>query len=92
MSFGLVDNLRVEAYSAAPPATPNITSIQIVGGNVQINFTGDAADVASAFTLLSSDTVNGTYTDAGATMGGTAGLFQATVSLNGNTRFYRIKR
>jgi hypothetical protein len=95
MSFAVIDNLKVTTYTdlaPVPPTTPNITSIQVVGANVQINFTGSAADAASAFTLLSAGTVNGTYLDAGATMSGSSGSFQATVPVNGATRFYRIKR
>lgn len=92
MSFGLVDNFKVENYSAAPPSTPNITGIQIVGGNVQIDFTGGAGDSPDSFKIVGSATVDGTYAETAATITGSAGVFQATLPVNGNTHFYRIKQ
>jgi hypothetical protein len=95
MSFAIVDNLKVMTYSDAPPTTPsaaNITRIAVSGGNVQINFTGAITDDASAFTIQSSQTVNGTYSNTAATITGGAGSFQASLPVNGTTRFYRIKR
>lgn len=96
MSFGLVDNLRVETYVNAPPVdgTPiSITSIKIIGGNVEITFTGPPAALPSAFKLASAGTVTGTYTDDNSatleSLG--AGSFKATTALNGAARFYRIK-
>lgn len=93
MSFGLVDNLRVETFAAAPPAPISITSIKIVGGNVEITFTGPAAAAASAFKLTSAGTVNGNYDeDNSATLESVgAGSFKATTALNGLARFYQIK-
>jgi hypothetical protein len=93
MSFGLVDNLRVETFSAAPPTTPAITGIQIVGGNVVISFTGAATDSADSFSVVSATDVNGSYSPASATMSGSGGSFQATLPKGGSsTQFYRIKR
>lgn len=92
MSFGLIDNLRVETFSATVSTAPHITRIQIIGGNVQINFTGAVTDAASAFTLQSSITVNGIYGDTAATITGGSGSYQAVAPLNGATRFYQIKR
>jgi len=92
LSFGLVDNVRVLDLSAT--TQPVITGISLINGGtqVQINFTGGAADAPSAFTLLSSGTVNGSFGAATAAMTGGSGLFQATVSLNGSAQFYRIQR
>ncbi|MEO5802654.1 MAG: hypothetical protein ABIR24_03925, partial [Verrucomicrobiota bacterium] len=90
MSFAIVDNLRVETLTA--PTIPIITSIQIVGGNVQINFTGAVSDSPSAFTVRSAGTVNGAYLDTAATITGGSGTFQAVLPVNGQTRFYYIKR
>jgi hypothetical protein len=91
MSFGLVDNFRVETFSA--PATPVITSIQVVGSTVTINFTAGAGDSSAAFTLMSRGTVDGAEGIAGgANITGSSGVFQATVLVNGSTQFYRIKR
>ena len=96
MSFGLVDNLRVETYVNTPPVdgTPiSITSIKIVGGNVEITFTGPPAALPSAFKLASAETLNGTYgDDNSATLESLgAGSFKATTALNGAARFFRIK-
>ena len=71
----------------------NITNIAVSDGTVTINFTYATSDPASAFTLLSSATVNGTYSPAaGAVITGSAGSYQATVPTSGPMQFYRIKR
>jgi hypothetical protein len=58
-----------------------------------ISFTGAASDSPSAFTLLSSPTVNGTYSPAaGAVINGSGGSFQATVPASGQRQFYRVVR
>jgi Concanavalin A-like lectin/glucanases superfamily/Laminin G domain len=73
---------------------PAITSIAVSGGTVTIKFTGSATDAASAFTLVGSSTVGGTYSPLPAavitSLGG--GNFQATIATSGSTEFYRIKR
>lgn len=92
MSFGLVDNLRVETFAAAPATPINITSIKIVGGNVEITFTGPEV-AASSFKLTSASVVTGTYNDDNSatleSLGG--GVFKATTTLDGSSRYYRIK-
>jgi hypothetical protein len=90
MSFALVDNLRVETL--VPPAEIRITSIQIVGGNVQIDFTGAASDTVASFALQNSGTVNGTYADVAATITQTGpGAFRATIAVGVSPQFYRIR-
>jgi FlgD Ig-like domain len=75
------------------PTQPHIGKISVSGGTVTIQFTGGASDPASAFTLLSSGTVNGTYgSTAGASITGSAGSYQATAPTSGGMQFYRIKR
>ncbi|MEP6662580.1 MAG: Calx-beta domain-containing protein [Verrucomicrobiota bacterium] len=93
-AFALFDNFRVESLNVAPPTQPVITATRVLGGNVQIDFTGAASDAASAFTVVSSATVNGTFvTDGTASVSQIgSGSFRATVPLNGNIRFFRIKR
>jgi len=90
MSFGLVDNLKVETFTSAPIQMANL---QIVGGNVVILFSGPAETVAANFKLQSAATVSGPFTDDNSAtltdLG--AGQFKATTAVNGNTRFYRIK-
>jgi hypothetical protein len=90
MSFVLIENLRVETFVSAPII---ITNIRIVGGNVEVTFSGPATAVPGDFKLQSAFVVNGTYADdnsANITALG-AGLFKATTALNGPARFYRIR-
>jgi hypothetical protein len=67
----------------ASPTTPGCSA-------VTITFTAPGYPPASAFTLVSSATVNGTYTDVGASITGGLGVYQAAVT-NCSTAFYRIK-
>lgn len=92
MSFGIIDDLRVET-AAAPPSTILLTGITLVGNNVEITFTGPAAKVAADFKLQSAGTVNGSYTDDNsATPSDVAsGSFKFTTARNGDSRFYKIK-
>jgi hypothetical protein len=81
--------------STPPPGNPPsvaITSLSVMGGTVSINFAGSPTDAPSAFTLLSSAAVHGTYATAlGASIIQVSpGLFQATVPTNGPSQFYRI--
>ena len=80
--------------TVAPSNTqPDITGISIAGSTVTIKFTAGASDPATAFTLFSSGTVNGTYSSAtGASVTGSAGSYTATVPANGAIQFYRIQR
>ncbi|MDB6109832.1 MAG: Calx-beta domain protein [Pedosphaera sp.] len=90
MSFGLADNLRVEAFVSAPLI---ITGISIVGGNVEVTFTGPAEALPAAFKLQSASAVAGSYADdnsASITSPG-AGSFKATTAVGGAAKFYRIK-
>lgn len=90
MSFGLVDNLKVEAFVSAPI---HITNIQIVGANVEITFTGPAEKVAADFKLQSATTVTGTYNDDNSATPGNlgSGLFKFTTALSGGSSYYKIK-
>jgi hypothetical protein len=90
MSFGIIDDLRVETIAATPIT---ITGIQIVGGNVEVTFTGPAANVAADFKLQSAGTVNGTYTDDNSATPSNigSGSFKFTTALSGSSSFYMIK-
>lgn len=93
MSFGLVDNLRVQTLVA--PVTPNITGIQLInsGAQVKISFTAGAGDIPSAFGLVNSATVSGYYEPAAATITSPEpGQFEAVTAVSGPTRFYRVLR
>ena len=70
-----------------------ISNIAVSGGTATIKFTGNPSDPASAFKLLSSGTVNGTYSlAAGAVITGSAGSYTATVAASSAAQFYRIER
>jgi hypothetical protein len=90
LSFGLVDNLRVESLLTRPI----ITKIAIVGSNVQIDFSGAASDTTDLFTIQGSVTLNGGFADVSPAAGITSlgsGSFRATTPINGPTRFFRVK-
>jgi len=92
VQFGLVDNVRVENLVAVPTA-PTITSITVVGSNVQVDFTGAASDTTGSFVLQSSPAVQSGFGDVSATITQLApGSFRATRALNGPVQFYRIRR
>jgi hypothetical protein len=86
--FFWVDDVSIDV------AIPQITSIAVSGGMVTINFTSsDASELASAFTLVSSSTVNGAYSAAaGAVITGSGGSYRATVPTSDPAQFYRIQR
>jgi hypothetical protein len=101
--IGLSDEVQVSSGLVTPSTgqlgyvptvvTPHITSIAVSGGIVTIKFTGGATDPASAFTLVGSPTVNGTYSALAATITSLgSGNFQATIAMSGSTEFYKIKR
>jgi hypothetical protein len=89
-SVVVYDNLRVIRLASTTP--PNITRIQVVGGDVEIYFTADASDTPAAFTLQAAGTVNGTYGDTSAAITGSSGSFKAVRALSGDQQFYRLKR
>jgi len=84
-----VENFRVETYLSAPII---ITETKIVGGNVEVTFSGPPELAPAAFKLQSSILVTGTYADDNSaviiSLG--SGLFKATTALSAN-QFYRIK-
>lgn len=89
-SYVVIDNVRVVQLPAS--SKPNITDIRINGSNVEISFTAETSDAASAFGLQEAGTVNGTYGDVSATITGSGGSFKAVRALGGAAQFYRIKR
>lgn len=88
VAFGLVDNVRVERLAGAP----NITSITVSGGTVHLQFTGSGD--ASQFTVEAAAALPGTFAaESGVTIQNTgAGQFEATMAVNGDARFYRVRR
>ncbi|MCO5052628.1 MAG: hypothetical protein M9920_10020 [Verrucomicrobiae bacterium] len=91
MSFGIIDDLRVETIAAAPIEI-HITGIALVGGNVEITFTAPADLSTSQLRLQGAVTVDGSYnTDNSANISQTGpGVFKATTTLSGASHFYRI--
>lgn len=92
MSFGIIDDLRVETVAAAP-ITITITGIQIVGGNVEVTFSGPTANVAADFKLQSATTVNGSYADDNSASLSDIGpgSFKATTAVGAGNTFFKIK-
>jgi hypothetical protein len=92
-SAGSTSGRSFDTVGPSAPTQPDITGISVSGITVTIKFTGAASDPATAFTLLSSGTVNGAYSSAaGASITGSAGSYTATVPTNGAMQFYRIQR
>jgi hypothetical protein len=103
--MGMIDEVQVSsglvtpstgqlgALSVSTVVTPHITGVSVSGNTVTITFTGGSTDNASAFTLVASNSPNGTYSPVAATVTSTGiGSFQATIAETGNTQFYRIRR
>lgn len=84
------DNVRVVRFAAS--SRPQITDIQLSGGNVEISFTAETSDSASGFGLQEATAAAGPYADVTATITGTAGKFKAVRSAGDPPRFFRIKR
>jgi len=78
---------------AAPPPAPVITSCSLALGTFTLNFTGGVAEVPGDFEILSSATVDGTYSyAAGQNITGGSGVFQATIPAPDQAQFYRVHR
>ena len=71
---------------------PYITGISRIGNNVTVKFTGPTSDPASAFVLLSGTVVSGITNNSGASITGSGGTYQATVSTSAPAQFYRVQR
>ena len=78
--------------SATTPTPIRITNLAVAGAMATISFTGSPSDSPSAFTVLSGSFVTGITNVTAATITGSAGVFQATVSAGGPRQFYRVRR
>jgi hypothetical protein len=98
--IGAIDEVQVSSGLVTPStgqlgyiaAPPSLTGISVSGSTVTIKFSGNPAAAPTAYTLVGSSTVNGTYSALSATvtsLGG--GNFQATVAKSGAAEFYKIK-
>jgi multisubunit Na+/H+ antiporter MnhF subunit len=91
---GPVQFYRV-VMSGTSPSPIVITNLSVTNGVATIIFTGASSDPPSAFTLLSSPTVNGTYSPAGGASPPQVvvpGLFKVTAPTSGQLQFYRIRK
>lgn len=91
--FVIYDNVRVVALNLVQP---RITSTSVSGGVVTIDFAAANGDVSkmsleSSGGITSPSTIWATEQTAVITSTG-PGTFRATIPVNGNPRFYRIKR
>jgi len=92
-TFG-IDNFSLSWTANNPPIVqPFVTGIILTNGNVQIDFTGDSADAASAFTLQCSCAAGVACADTAATITQIdPGNFRAVCPMTGSQQFYRVKR
>jgi len=75
-------------------ASPVITDIAVVGGNVEVTFTANSSDVPGQFTLQeSSPSVTGAYADTSSTISSLGGgAFKAVKAVPSAQTFYRVRR
>jgi hypothetical protein len=102
--IGAIDEVQISSGLVTPgsgqlgklPGTvtvPIITSIQVNGSTVTINFNGNPSDAASSFTVVGSAAVKGTYAALAANITSLgSGKFQATIATSGSSQYYRIQR
>lgn len=77
-----------------PPSGVAFSSASVSGGKIVLTFTGASSDTTSSFTILTAPLVNGAYVpNTSATLSALgAGVFQATLPLNGAAQFYRVRK
>lgn len=86
-SYAVFDNVRVVRVTGL-----EITSVQDLGADVQLDFQFGLNDAPNAFRVQSSSGVGGAYANAAATIVQlTPGTYRATVAKSGEARFYRIR-
>ncbi len=92
-TFG-IDNFSLSWAATSTLGTPpSITGIVLTNGSVQIDFTGDASDSPSAFSLQCVGRCSDAFGESGAGITQTSpGHFRAVCAKNGAQQFYRIKR
>ncbi|HVM50294.1 MAG TPA: FlgD immunoglobulin-like domain containing protein [Candidatus Acidoferrum sp.] len=71
---------------------PHITGMTRTGSTVTVNFTGPTSDPPTAFVLMSGSVVGGITNNAGASITGSGGTYQATVSSSASAQYYRVMR
>jgi hypothetical protein len=92
-SAGTIRFDMINIFGDPAQGPPYISRIGVAGSMVTVDFTGDPAQVASAFKLFRSAALGGTFVEAPATIVATAeGTFRATVATSGAQQFYRIQQ
>jgi hypothetical protein len=91
MSFGLVDNVRVETLAASPTGELKVTSIKRDGQNIVIDFT--IPSNLTSFAIEGSATVNAGYATEAAAQIATISATErrATIPLAAGNRFFRVR-
>jgi hypothetical protein len=83
---------KIQVGSGGGSSQIVITNIKVATGVVTLTFTAVGSATASAFTVLGSASPEGGYSAvAGATVTGSAGVFQATFPATGAQQFFRIQ-
>ena len=86
---------RIGKVATMAPTVPvNVTSIAVVSGNVQINFTAGTDDTPASFVVQTSTSLSGAaFTDlpTATTTQLTPGHFRAVTPVNGAVNFYRVR-
>jgi hypothetical protein len=96
LSFGLVDNLRVEQLESTVTGEILITGVARSGTNIELTFT--APDAMSAFVVEGSATVDGDYQPEAnvqfATVSSTGGITtrRATIPITTQNRFFLVRQ
>jgi len=86
-SYVVIDNLRVVSLDGL-----QITSVQDLGANMQLDFSFGLEDAPTSFQVRSGSVVTGITNTAAATIiQTTPGAYRATVPKSGNQQFYRIR-
>jgi hypothetical protein len=96
LSFGLVDNLRVEQLESTVTGEILITGVARSGANIELTFT--APDAMTAFVVEGSPTVDGDYDPEAnvqfATVSSTGGTTtrRATIPITTQNRFFLVRQ
>jgi len=90
---GNTGNLILDDLKVSVVTRPAITAIQVIGGNVQIDFTAGLIDGFSSFGVLATPNLDSPFAAANATISSLGGgAFRATLPASGNQGFYRLIR
>jgi hypothetical protein len=90
---GNTGNLILDDLKVSVVTRPAITAIQVISGNMQIDFTAGLIDGVSSFGVLAAPNLNSPFAAANATISSLGGgAFRATLPASGDQGFYRLIR